>query len=443
MTNRSNTVVDEILPISHVVFSDNEKRLNRLKEKSLRFFPSCGSFQQYSEMIDFESSIPLMVVPQFNDGLFHDDVDFAIPLKPSDQIVAGFLCCEESEFQSKSVSLLWGIDSPSFKIHFSLTNFTVDVAVDEKKLPKRETWSVHKFGGTCVESSGRINNVAGVIISDDSERKLVAVSAMSKVTDIMYDLIHKAQSQDKSYISTLDVVEEKHSLSAHELFDGVDLATFLANLHQDIRNLKAMLHAIDIVGHATEYVTDLVVGHGELWYAQILSYVFKKKGTDCIWMDTRQVLIVNSTSADQVDPDDLEFERRLNKWYSLNSSKVIIATGFIASTRHNIPTTLKRDGSDFLAAIMAALFRARQVTIWTDVAGVYSVDPRKVSEVVILKTLSYREASKMSYFGANFLHPRTISPIIRYGIPVIIRNISIPLLLEQWYAILLILKMKI
>ncbi|CAI8617603.1 unnamed protein product [Vicia faba] len=222
---------------------------------------------------------------------------------------------------------------------------------------------------------------------------------MSKVTDIMYDLIHKAQSQDKSYISTLDVVEEKHSLSAHELFDGVDLATFLANLHQDIRNLKATLHAIDIVGHATEYVTDLVVGHGELW--------------------------------------------RLNKWYSLNSSKVIIATGFIASTRHNIPTTLKRDGSDFLAAIMAALFRARQVTIWTDVAGVYSVDPRKVSEVVILKTLSYREASKMSYFGANFLHPRTISPIIRYGIPVIIRNISIPLLLEQWYAILLILKMKI
>jgi aspartokinase/homoserine dehydrogenase 1 len=118
--------------------------------------------------------------------------------------------------------------------------------VEEKKLPKGETWSVHKFGGTCVGSSVRINNVADVIINDDSERKLVVVSAMSKVTDMMYDLIHKAQSQDKSYISALDAVAEKHSITAHELFDGNDLATFLSNLNQDVTNLKAMLQAIDI-----------------------------------------------------------------------------------------------------------------------------------------------------------------------------------------------------
>lgn len=95
-------------------------------------------------------------------------------------------------------------------------------------------------------SSARINNVADVIINDDSERKLVVVSAMSKVTDMMYDLIHKAEAQDKSYISALDAVEEKHSLTASELFDGDDLATFLSNLHQDVGNLKAMLQAIDI-----------------------------------------------------------------------------------------------------------------------------------------------------------------------------------------------------
>ncbi|XP_045810791.1 bifunctional aspartokinase/homoserine dehydrogenase 2, chloroplastic-like isoform X2 [Trifolium pratense] len=325
-----------------------------------------------------------------------------------------------SFFLRKSVNLGCTRESPSIKIHSSLT---VDVAVEEKKLPKGETWSVHKFGGTCVGSSVRINNVADVIINDDSERKLVVVSAMSKVTDMMYELINKAQSQDKSYISALDAVAEKHSLTAHELFDGNDLASFLSNLHQDVGNLKAMLQAIDIAGHATESFTDLIVGHGELWSAQILSYVVKKKGTPCNWMDTREVLVVNPTRADQVDPDYLETEQRLNEWYSLNPSKVIIATGFIASTPQNIPTTLKRDGSDFSAAIMGALFKARQVTIWTDVDGVYSADPRKVSDAVILKTLSYQEAWEMSYFGANVLHPRTISPVIRYGIPIIIRNI--------------------
>ncbi|KAF7837050.1 bifunctional aspartokinase/homoserine dehydrogenase 1, chloroplastic-like [Senna tora] len=306
-----------------------------------------------------------------------------------------------------------------------MTDVSREVSVEEKQLPKGDTWSVHKFGGTCVGTPLRIKNVADIIINDDSERKLVVVSAMSKVTDMMYDLIYKAQSRDESYISALDVVLEKHSTAAHELLDGDDLALFLSKLNEDITNLKAMLRAIYIAGHATESFTDFVVGHGELWSAHMLSSVIRKNGTDCKWMDTREVLIVNPTgsNSNQVDPDYFETERRLKKWYSSNPSKVIIATGFIASTPQNIPTTLKRDGSDFSAAIMGALFKARQVTIWTDVDGVYSADPRKVSEAVILKTLSYQEAWEMSYFGANVLHPRTIIPVMQYGIPIIIRNI--------------------
>ncbi|XP_061369165.1 bifunctional aspartokinase/homoserine dehydrogenase 1, chloroplastic-like [Gastrolobium bilobum] len=329
-----------------------------------------------------------------------------------------------SHFLRKGVTLPCGRESPSTKRRNSLTDVSVDVRVEEKQLPKGETWSVHKFGGTCVGSSVRIKNVAEIIINDDSERKMVVVSAMSKVTDMMYDLIHKAQTRDESYISALDAVSQKHSSTARDLLDGDDLATFLSKLHQDIRDLRAMLQAIYIgPGYATEFFTDYVVGHGELWSAQMLYFVIRKNGIDCKWMDTREVLIVNPTRSNQVDPDFLESEKRLEKWYSMNPSKVIIATGFIARTPQNIPTTLKRDGSDFSAAIMGALFKARQVTIWTDVDGVYSADPRKVSEAVILKTLSYQEAWEMSYFGANVLHPRTIIPLIRYGIPVIIRNI--------------------
>ncbi|KAJ6855376.1 bifunctional aspartokinase/homoserine dehydrogenase 2 [Populus alba x Populus x berolinensis] len=284
-------------------------------------------------------------------------------------------------------------------------------------------WSVHKFGGTCVGSSERIKNVADIILKDSSEGKLVVVSAMSKVTDMMYDLINKAQSRDDSYLSAVDAVFEKHRLTAMDLIDGDDLASFLSRLHHDINNLKAMLRAIYIAGHATESFSDFVVGHGELWTAQMLSYVVRKNGLDCEWMDTREVLIVNPSGSNQVDPDFVESGKRLEEWFSRHPSKTIVATGFIASTPQNIPTTLKRDGSDFSAAIMGALLRARQVTIWTDVDGVYSADPRKVSEAVILRTLSYQEAWEMSYFGANVLHPRTILPVMRYDIPIMIRNI--------------------
>lgn len=126
------------------------------------------------------------------------------------------------------------------------TDISVEKSMEEFQLPKGDLWSVHKFGGTCVGSSERIKNVAEIIIKDDTERKLVVVSAMSKVTDMMYDLIFKAQSRDDSYLSAVDAVFEKHRSTAHDLLDGDELAGFLSLLHHDIHNLKAMLRAIYI-----------------------------------------------------------------------------------------------------------------------------------------------------------------------------------------------------
>jgi bifunctional aspartokinase / homoserine dehydrogenase 1 len=107
-------------------------------------------------------------------------------------------------------------------------------------------WSVHKFGGTCMGTSERIHNVADIVLRDPSERKLVVVSAMSKVTDMMYNLVNKAQSRDDSYIAVLDEVFDKHMTTAKDLLAGEDLARFLSQLHADISNLKAMLRAIYI-----------------------------------------------------------------------------------------------------------------------------------------------------------------------------------------------------
>lgn len=94
------------------------------------------------------------------------------------------------------------------------------------------------------------------------------------------------------------------------------------------------------------------------------------------------------------------------------------------NTSNAVPqvTTLKRNGSDYSATTIGALFQASQITIWTDVDGVYSADPRKVPEAVCLPSLSYHEAWELSYFGANVLHPRTTLPAMRYSIPIAIRN---------------------
>lgn len=134
-------------------------------------------------------------------------------------------------------------------LHFRwcfLIDLALNNSVENGHLPKGDSWAVHKFGGTCVGNSERIKDVADVVVKDDSERKLVVVSAMAKVTDMMYDLIHRAQSRDDSYLSALSSVLEKHRATAVDLLDGDELASFLARLNDDINNLKAMLRAIYI-----------------------------------------------------------------------------------------------------------------------------------------------------------------------------------------------------
>ena len=116
-------------------------------------------------------------------------------------------------------------------------------------LPKGDMWSVHKFGGTCMGTPQRIQSVADIVLGDSSERKLVIVSAMSKVTDMMYNLVHKAQSRDDSYMIALEEVFEKHMAAAKDLLDGEDLASFLSQLHSDVSSLRAMLSAIYIGLH--------------------------------------------------------------------------------------------------------------------------------------------------------------------------------------------------
>ena len=114
-------------------------------------------------------------------------------------------------------------------------------------LPRGDTWSVHKFGGTCVGTWERIWNVSGIIADDPSLRKVVIVSAMSKVTDLMYSLLDKAESKDKSYEADLAIIYEKHRDTAVSLLvEGSDLEDFLKNLEADIQNLKALLQAIYI-----------------------------------------------------------------------------------------------------------------------------------------------------------------------------------------------------
>lgn len=246
-----------------------------------------------------------------------------------------------------------------------------------------------------------------------------------KVTDLLINMVNKAARQDEGFLLDLAALQEKHVDTARALLgEGDMLNEFVSKLLDDISNLKAMLHAISIAGMSTEAFEEFVVGHGELWCAQLTAAKCRQMGANAAFMDARDVLVVTPTSdGNSVDVQYEMSNQKLDAWTALHGvPSIIICTGFIAKNTAGQATTLKRNGSDYSATIIGALFKAGHITIWTDVNGVYSADPRKVTESVCLQHLSYHEAWELSYFGANVLHPRTTLPAMKYGIPISIRN---------------------
>jgi aspartokinase/homoserine dehydrogenase 1 len=100
--------------------------------------------------------------------------------------------------------------------------------------------------------------------------------------------------------------------------------------------------------------------------------------------------------------------------------------GFIAANAQGITTTLGRGGSDYSAAIYAAAIKASVLEIWTDVSGMLTADPRLVNTAKVIPQVSYAEALELSHFGAKVIYPPTIAPVMRLGMPLLIKNTFAP-----------------
>jgi len=297
-------------------------------------------------------------------------------------------------------------------------------------------WKVHKFGGTCVGSSERISGVCDLLIDSakSGNQTFGVVSAMGvitksepKVTDCLINATTMAAARKIEYKEELEKLREKHTRTATDLLtDKAEYEKFMTAFTSELDDLGSMLKAISIAGCSTETFGDFVVGHGELWTARLTAAAIRCKGGKAFWLDAREVLVVTEAEDGGVDVDYEKSNERLDSWHAslggVDKDTIIICTGFIASTPDGFPTTLKRNGSDYSATIFGALVVADDITIWTDVDGVYSSDPRRVKDAVCLERLSYNEAWELAYFGANVLHPRTTLPAMKYSIPICIRN---------------------
>ena len=293
---------------------------------------------------------------------------------------------------------------------------------ESSKTSAQTPWVVHKFGGTSVADCARYKKVAALLDQEPGARKGIVVSAMSGVTDRLIELIELAKKQDGSYTDRLQELKQRHLETIQDLLpDEKFRAELITTLESDVDAIRDLLKAIRLSRGCSEQTLELIAGHGELWSARMLGAYLQSLRIPCRWLDAREVLVVKPGDTGPVVEWEIS-RTKLNEWLKREPVPYLVITGYIASTPDGVATTLKRNGSDFSASIFGSLLDASCITIWTDVDGVLSADPRKVPEAVILHEMSYQEAMELAYFGAKVLHPHTMAPALQKKIPIWIRN---------------------
>ncbi|NIL93213.1 MAG: bifunctional aspartate kinase/homoserine dehydrogenase I [Woeseiaceae bacterium] len=282
---------------------------------------------------------------------------------------------------------------------------------------------MHKFGGSSLGDADCFRRVADILLGYDDDRIGVVVSAMGGMTDALLNLVTLAERDDASFGDELNTIGERYSETARALLDGDSLVSVLDAWSRDADDIRDLLKAVALVKSAPQRSRDVVAGYGEIWSARLLATHLGQQSPERggAWIDAREVIIVSQHELGPIVQWDVS-QAKFDAVVAADFRGMAIITGFIATDEEGLQTTLGRNGSDYSAAIFAALSKASELSIWTDVDGVMSADPNRVPEAHVINQLTYNEAMELAYFGAKVIHPQTLGPAVENDIPVIIRN---------------------
>ena len=278
---------------------------------------------------------------------------------------------------------------------------------------------IFKFGGASVKDAESVKNITQILQSEGTENTVVVISAMGKTTNAFEEVINAYYNKTDKLSDNLGVIEDYHKAIIDDLFDKGDA------IYKEIDILLGELSwfLARNTSQRYNYVYDQIICFGELLSTKIVSAYLSKIGIDNNWFDVRNYIKTDSNYRDAKVDWNLTQKIITEK---LDATKLNITQGFIAANDTENTTTLGREGSDYTAGIFAYCLEAESVTIWKDVPGVLNADPRVFKETTLLEQISYEEAIEMAFYGASVIHPKTLQPLERKEIPLLVRSFVNP-----------------
>ena len=268
-----------------------------------------------------------------------------------------------------------------------------------------------------MKDADSVKNVLRVLSIQGFERCLIVVSAMGKTTNALERVV-EFYFNKSDYQQEIAKIKEEHIQIAKGLFDEnhhvfSEIKLFFDDIESFLRRNKSPNY---------NFVYDQVVTCGEMISSKILSVYLSDNEMGSQWLDARDFIKTDTNYREGV----VNWEDTEKNISQLDKAKTYVTQGFIGSDENNFTVSLGREGSDYSAAIFAYCLNAKDMTIWKDVPGVMTGDPRKFEIVELLSNISYEEAIEMAYYGASVIHPKTLQPLKQKSIPFFVKSFISP-----------------
>src|ERR1051325_716072 len=288
---------------------------------------------------------------------------------------------------------------------------------------------VMKFGGTAINSADKVRHIASLIKSQKEKGNneiLGVISAARGMTDKISSIPLNIKTSDKQFIT--DFLKDTNYIHIN-IIDNAIKNEKLKNAARSvltalIKELEDILTGVLLLGEITPKSLDYLMSFGERLSTPIVSFALRDIGSLSEYLTGKEAGILTDSNYGEARPFmDTTRLRVVHKIEPLLSSNVIpIVTGFIGADQNGNTTTIGRGGSDYTATIIASSIDADEVWFLGDVDGLMTADPKIVSEARVLREVSFAEAMEMALFGAKYMHPRALEPVMDTKIPVRIRN---------------------
>lgn len=285
---------------------------------------------------------------------------------------------------------------------------------------------VMKFGGTSVANYDAITRMISIVRGRLDEKPVVVVSALSKVTDLLYKISDEAAQRNRAgAMELLGQLRKRHLDLADELMPDSpeECRDAKEKINGICDSLVSFVDAVCAVGELSPRSKAIIISNGEYLSSNVICCAMNASGIRTNYIDARRMIVTDDDYL-KGEPDMEAISDKVPGVVlgAYEYADAVITQGFVSATAMGEPTVLGRGGSDYSASLIGMAIDATRIEIWTDVDGVRTADPRRVDNTKCLDKISFEEAAEMAHFGAKVLHPLTIEPAVKKNIPIYVLN---------------------